>query len=43
MVLDHVGDLHVFEIDRVMLLHELERRLVVEVLPLSLHLEVRFG
>src|SRR5258708_11236478 len=38
----HVGDPQVFEIDRVVLLDQLQGFLVVEVLSLPLHLQVRF-
>ena len=37
VVLDHVADLQVFIIHGVVLVHQLERHLVVEVLPLTLH------
>lgn len=40
-VLHHSGDLQIFVIDHVKLAHEGERRLVLEVLPLTHHLLVR--
>jgi hypothetical protein len=39
----HVGRLEVFVIDRIMLLNERQRGLVVEVLPLASHLLIRLG
>ena len=36
VILDHVGRLQIFVIDRVVLAHQLQRRLVLEVLPLAL-------
>jgi hypothetical protein len=41
VILEHIGDLQRFVIDRVELAHELERCLVLEVLPLPLHLLMR--
>ena len=43
MVLEHVGDLQIFMIDRVEMSHQLQRCFVLEVLPLMPHLVVRFG
>ena len=43
VILDHVGRLQVFMIDRVAGLDQAERRLVVEVLALAFHLQVCLG
>ena len=38
-----LADLQVFVIDRIELAHQLERGFVLEVVPLALHLLMRFG
>ena len=43
VILDHVGRLQILMIDRVVVANEREGRLVVEVLPLTLHLQMRLG
>ena len=40
---EQVGRLQIFMIDRVILSHERQRRLVVKILPLTLHLLMRLG
>jgi hypothetical protein len=42
MILEQVGRLQVLIIDRVVLAHQRERRFVVKILPLALHILVRF-
>jgi hypothetical protein len=43
VILEHIADLQIFVIDGVVLAHEGERRLMVKVPPLALHLLMRFG
>jgi hypothetical protein len=43
VVLEPIGRLEVFVIDRIVLTHAHERRLVVQVLPLALYLLMRLG
>jgi hypothetical protein len=42
VILDHVRCLHILMINGVILLYQGKRSLMVEVLPLALHLQVRF-
>ena len=42
VVLDHIADLQLFVIDRVVLAYELECCLMVKVLPLATHFLMRF-
>ena len=43
VILDHVGRLQVLMLDRVVLAHQRQSPLVVKVLALALHFEMRFG
>jgi hypothetical protein len=43
MVLHHVGRLQIFVIDRVVLAHQLDRCLMLEILPLAFHRLMRLG
>jgi len=43
MIPDHIADLQVLVIDHIIGAHECERRLVMKVLPLAAHLQMRLG
>jgi hypothetical protein len=43
MVLDHMGRLQIFVLDRIVLSHNGKRRLMKKVLPLAAHLLMRLG
>jgi hypothetical protein len=43
MVLEHVGDLQILMIDCIETPHQMQRGFLLEILPLTPHLEMRFG
>jgi hypothetical protein len=43
VMLEQVGDLQILMIDHIEMAHHMERGFVLEVLPLALHLLMRFG